>query len=229
MIAALLCCAAALAGERPVHVAGEVGTDFPWDVGGRVTLELPGRLRLMAAVGWMPRAYLHVINEGIIGLGGYDRRTADLVEDTLASSLVLRFHGGWRPFPRAGLYLQGGYGIAALGGTASGADVLSMALDVQVPDWIMEGNDFDVTSGLGLAEVEIGWEGRIWRGLSWRAALGGVWTVSARTEVEPTFDPWLIEPLVDDWCAQAEGELSATLERWVRSPVVTVGLGWRAF
>jgi hypothetical protein len=177
----------------------------------------------------MPRGYVQVINATVVALGGYDEDTAALIEDALSSSLVVHAHAGWRPFRRAGLYLDGGYGLVTLGGTAEGADVVSLALGMQVPGWLFEGNDFEVHSNLHLAEAELGWEGHPWKGLTWRVALAGIWTVKARTEVTPTFDPWLIEPLVDDWCATSEGKLDATYERWVRSPTVVVGVGWRGF
>ncbi len=228
-VATLLLVTTALAGDGPVHLGLEAVTDVPWDVGARATLELPGRLRFAGTVGVLPRRYLHIIDEGIIALGGFDRDTADLIEDALSSSLVLRAHLGWRPFPHAGFYLHGGYGLVTLGGGVSGATALSLALDMEIPEWMVEGYDFSLDSTLHSVELELGWEGALWRDLSWRVGLGGLWTVGANTRVEPLFDPWLAAPLVDAYCDDTEDELDAIYLRWVRAPVLSVGLGWRFF
>ena len=226
---ALACLVTAHADAIPLHLRAEAATDVPWDVGGRVVLEGPARLRLSAAAGTMPRTYVRMINETVIYFDGYDREAASIVEDALASSLVLRTHVGWRPLPRQGLYLQGGYGLVTLGGGVSAGFVLSEALDFRIPEWMLEGYEFDVVSSLHMVEGEVGWEGRIWRGLVWRAALGGTWTLDARTTIAPNFDAWLLDAWITGWCNESAGKLDEKYESFVRIPLATVGLGWRFF
>ena len=90
-------------------------------------------------------------------MDGYDEDTARLIEDALTSSLAWRTQLGWRPFRRAGFYLEGGYGLVTLGGSVSSGPIITRAYGIEVPDWLVAGYDFTVESTLHMAGVELGW------------------------------------------------------------------------
>lgn len=213
----------------PWHVRTESVTDAPLQVGQRVVAEFPGRLRLTSDVGWMPGDYVHAINEIILYFDGYDRDTAVLVEESLTSSMVWRQSLGWRPFRRAGFYLEGGYTLVTLGGGVALSTVLAESTGYRIPDWMFEGYEFGLETDLHMATAELGWEGRIWRRLAWRFALGGFYTVNAETEITPNFDAGLLQWYVDDFCDDSERDLDGKYEEWFHAPTVTVGLGYAFF
>src|SRR6184192_2462139 len=77
------------AGARAeVHLTVEASTDFPLDLAGKVLLELPGRVRLNASVGFMPSAYA----TGYTGFAKlftkYESDTADVIKSGIQSSWV---------------------------------------------------------------------------------------------------------------------------------------------
>ena len=99
----------------PWHLGAEVTTDVPAAISGRVSFEMPLRLRLSTSVGVLPEPYVALINEVVVAAGGYDESTAAVVESALASSLVWRSQVGWRPLADWGLYFDAGYSLATLG------------------------------------------------------------------------------------------------------------------
>src|SRR4051812_7155601 len=95
LLTATVLLAAAAAHARPAqHLRIEAATTVPLVVGARLVAELPARLRLATGIGVMPRAYAEGINEFVVAAGGYDDDVADVIEESLSSSLVWRTNLG---------------------------------------------------------------------------------------------------------------------------------------
>ena len=204
----------------------EAQTDFPLAVGGRVGVEAPWRLRLSTSLGYVPTAYLRAVNNAAVGLGAYERNRADLIEDALKNSLVWRTHVGWRPFPTAGFYVDGGYGMVALGGETNPETVLVALTGLSPPEGesALERN-YRVRAVLHMADVEVGWRWGLGAGFTARTALGAAFTLDSNSRVEPQFEPE--HPLlVTAFSRFAEGYLDDTLERSVHFPLFSFSLGY---
>ena len=230
--AVLFCCslsAAALDSEH-WHLSAEVTTDLPVQVGGRIQLETPHRIRLSTALGVMPGGYVQLINAVLVDAGAYPDATADLIESTLKESLVWRTHVGWRPFSDHGFYFEVGYTLVTLGGAATGQELLAGIVGASAPAGAGESRDYDVASTLHLFDFELGWEWVLWDALTLRAAIGLIATVAASSTVEARFDVVpALRGAVDSFERFSESYLVDTYTSYVFSPVASVGLGYRFF
>ncbi|HEX8435450.1 hypothetical protein [Archangium sp.] len=230
LLAGLLAGAEAKAAEmKQGHgwdITVEANTDFPLSVGGRLGVESPWRLRLSTSLGYLPGAYLQAVNEGAIALDAYDRDRADLIKEALKSSLVWRTHVGWRPFPGAGLYVEGGYGLVALGGETNPETVLVALTGINPPagEEVLN-REYRVRSVLHMLDVEVGWRWGLGAGWTARTALGGAFTLDSNSRVEPQFEP--SNPLlVTAFSRFAEGYLDDTFEQYVHLPVLSFSIGY---
>lgn len=213
-------------GKHGWDITVEANTDFPLSVGGRLGVESPWRLRLSTSLGYLPAAYVGLVNDVGVGLDAYGRNEADLIESSLKNSLVWRTHVGWRPFARAGLYVEGGYGLVALGGEVSAEDVLASLLGIEPPgDSEALTREYRVRSVLHMLDVEVGWRWGLGAGWTARTALGAAFTLDSNSRVEPRFQP--SQPLlVTAFSRLAEGQLDRTFERYVHLPVLSFSIGY---
>jgi hypothetical protein len=205
----------------------EANTDLPLSVGGRLGVESPWRLRLSTSLGYLPAAYVRAVNDVAVELGAYERDEADLIESSLKNSLAWRTHVGWRPFPGAGFYVEGGYGLVALGGETNPEEVLVALTGVSPP----EGEDvldreYRVRSVLHMLDVELGWRWGLGSGWTARTALGAAFTLDSNSRVEPRFEPSQPPLLVTAFSRLAEGYLDRTFERYVHLPVLSFSIGY---
>lgn len=137
--------AAARAEDRPVRVTAGLGTDVPIAVSAFGRVELPYRLRASTSLGVMPGPYVDLVNAVVTGVGGYDDNVASLVRSALSTSLAWRTHVGWRPFPKLGLHAEAGYGLVALGGSATTTELVA-AVTGNAPPEGDGGKELDVAS-----------------------------------------------------------------------------------
>lgn len=204
-------------------------TDVPVYVGARLSAELPHRLRLSTGIGILPGPYVELINAVATQFEGYTDETADLVEDTLQSSLVWRLHAGWRPFENSGFYFEGGYTLVTLGGTTSIETVIAVLSGQEGA--MVEGRDpsepheYDISSTLHLVGFEAGYIFPIGENFTLRAALGGIFTVAASSTVENLFEARRQEA-ADRFNTGVEDYLNDTYKSYVHSPVVSVSVGY---
>jgi hypothetical protein len=213
-------------GRHGWDITVEANTDFPLSVGGRVGVESPWRLRLSTSLGYLPAAYVRAVNDVAVGLGAYERDRATLIEEALKSSLVWRTHVGWRPFPSAGFYVEGGYGLVALGGETNPEEVLVALTGVEPPagESVLD-REYRVRSVLHMVDVELGWRWGLGAGWTARTALGAAFTLDSNSRVEPQFEP--SQPLlVTAFSRFAEGYLDRTFEQYVHFPVLSLSLGY---
>lgn len=207
-----------------VHLDLVAGTTFPVDVGGRLQLELPHRLRLGFAGGWLPHAYIDVVNEIALAAGWYDDDTGRLVSEGLADAAVFGVDLGWRPIPRKGLILGAGYQLVALGGGLVPTDLVSAA--VPLGGLGRSAGSADLSSLLHTVTVHLGYE-QVWLDhLVLRVAVGGMFTVWSSTDIEGSGG--LLGASDATW-TRAEEYLDQTYRSYVHTPSLAVQLGYRFF
>jgi hypothetical protein len=200
-------------------------TNAPVDVGARITGETPFRLRGAAGFGIIPGAYLGLINDAVSGMGAYDDRTAGIVDGSFSGGHVWRAQVGFRPFPRAGFYVDGGYAHVVLSGNVYGSDVAP-----EVDELVVEGIDlgdagYRVNTTLHMWLVEIGWQAQVARRMTLGAALGVMGTLSAWTEADPNFEQGRSE-LGRSLSANATREIDDALETYGYVPTLTLRIGY---
>lgn len=205
------------------------GTTVPTDVGGGLTLHMPFGLRVSGGLGGLPGSYVDLINDLVIALDGYDETTAAIVKDTLKSSLVGNVMLGWKPLPKIGLFIEGGYRVAALGGSSSAQTILEEVTGVSLPP-ITEVTDrtYKITSTLHMLEFHLGYDVIIAKHFLIRPYIGGAFTVDAAAEITPEFETMRGEA-VDELTRAGEDYLITTYKRYVHTPVVGLAIGWRFF
>lgn len=217
---------------RDYHLDVEAQTNLPIDVGGRISVEFPHRLRLSTSLGGLPGGYVKVINGIAISTGGYDKDTALVVEETLEGSLVWRTHFGWRPLKKRGFYFEAGYGFASLGGGLAGSDALVLA-GVDDEFALAAAGDYSVDTKLHMLDVEIGYQFLVARShIPIRLALGYAGALGSNTEVTPEDNNGparLMEARTDSADQLATYLDDKIFSKYVHTLVVTVGIGFRIF
>lgn len=174
----------------------------------------------------MPGPYVDTINALLVETDAYDQITADVVSSSLESSIIWRFHAGWRPVPGYGFYFEAGYGLATLGGGLSGQELVAEMLGTQPPSGTTGGAAYSISSTLHMVDLEVGWRWFLWRGLTLRAAVGCALTVGADTTVTPEFTP-RSAALVEAFTAYGAAYLDDIYTSYVFTPTVSIAVGWR--
>jgi hypothetical protein len=216
--------AATAARAEPWKLGAELRTDFPLDVGGTLWAEGRGRVQLSLGVGWLPGTYVDAIDSTVVAFGGMSRGEADLVRVALRSSAVARAHVGWRPLAEHGLYLDGGYGMVALGGGATTAQLITAVTGAMPPSGSVD-RPYRVYSTLHMLDAEVGWRWRLDAGLTLRAAIGFAGTFAASSDVRPDFMP--TDPAKQQvYTDLAAKKLDAIYTSYVFTPVFSVASGW---
>ena len=227
LVVLLTCPGTARAGEPRWQAGLEALTDFPVQLGGKVWVELPHRLRVSTSLGVLPGGYVDVINSFLVGVGAYNEATADVVRSSLESSLIWRVHAGWRPMSRRGFYFEIGYGLATLGGGLTAQDLICAMTGAAPPSGTSTGANYSVSSTLHMVDIELGWCWTLFRGLTLRAAVGAALTVGADTSVEPL--AYQGSRLVKQFSAFSETYLDDIYTSYVFTPTLTVAVGWRVW
>lgn len=216
--------AAGAAHAEPWHAGAELHTDFPLDVGARLWTEARGRVQLSLDVGWLPGAYVDAIDSTVVAFGGMSKAQADLVHVALRSSAVARAHVGWRPLASHGLYVEGGYGMLALGGGATTSELLT-AVTGTMPPADSTDRSYRVYSTLHMLDAGVGWRWQLEGGVTLRAAVGFAGTFAASTSVRPDFTPK--DPAQQQvYTSMASAKLDHLYTSYVFTPVFTVASGW---
>ncbi len=229
-LATLLALPARAQSPSPWHLQLEALTDVPLDVGGRVVVEGPLRLRLSTSLGVLPGPYVDIINDFAVALGGYNQQTAALIQSSLSSSLVWRTHLGWRPFPRAGFVFDVGYGLVALGGGVNAADAIAAVLGKNATTAAPTAADYNVASTLQMIDADLGWEWTLFGDrLVIEAGLGFSATLGASTSATPTTTTAHGQQARDDFGDAAAHYLDGLYTSYVYTPVATVAAGYRFF
>lgn len=213
---------------RVFHLGLEAVNDFPLDVGGQLTFEMPYGLRLSTSFGVLPRAFVDAISSVAVDAGLYDDNAATLVSNALENAFVWRLHAGWRPFPSAGFYLEVGYGMVSVGSRASSADVVAALTGQTLPAGVPSDLGVDLESTIHMVDIEIGWELVVASHLVLRLALGAALTVGASTQITPDSSVSGYLP-VQQYAGEAEATIDDALTSYAFLPTLSIALGYRLF
>jgi hypothetical protein len=201
------------------------GTQFPLGLGPQLTLEIPLRILFQAELAWMPAAYGSAINSFIEAFGKEGAIIGPVIEEALADSFVFRGSAGWRPFPKYGFEILGGYTLIKVSGEAPGEVVAGLVggdLADTIEDNVTTPIAFDST--LHNFHVALGWRFlAIDDHLVIRANIGYTQTVGSSTSAQIADFPELeadINPVVD-------AELDRILTRDIKLPVLGLNAGYR--
>ncbi len=238
LIGLILCAPPVLAQNEPTVTAAaeqsslrfgaEALTSFPIQLGGRLWLELPGRVRVGTSLGYLPGAYESAVNSVLVDAGAYDKPTGELVRAALSSSLVWRAEVGWRPFSDLGGYIDVGYALATIRGDfdlASLADVLDQPSLTAVRGLP---NSYALSGLLHMITVELGWQWLVYKGLTIRAAAGAAISVAATAEIQAggtSAQTSLAAGLI----SASEVLVEETLTQYVVTPTISLALGWQVY
>mgnify|MGYP000980163059 FL=1 len=212
------------------HMDLQAQTELPLQVGGRITLETPYRLRVSTSMGWLPPAYLDLVNVVMVAAGAYKQSTADLLSASLDDALIWKIRLGWRPFKDHGFYFEAGYALATLGGGMGAEELITAATGKKLDPLLgLADKEYDLDATLHMIDVELGW---IWLvakdALSIRLEVGFTATLGASATVTPRFTPpAAARDKVADWTRQAADYLERTCRTYVMTPVIGLGIGWR--
>lgn len=219
--------------DHPYHMKLEATTNAPVDIGGRLTLELPGRFRIMAGVGVMPSFYSSLINQIAVRAMLYDQTVAAILKTTLDNSLVWRIHGEWRAIPSAGFFIGFGYSQALLGGTVNGASIAGMSASLNVPASVLSGVNYQINSTLHMLSGEVGYEFSFFANvMTLRLALGFTGTIASKTNVQAQVAAG-VPAQVAAAAVQAGAQAAAIFDTMYRdsvfSPTLSIGVGFKLF
>ena len=210
-----------------LSLGAEALSEFPMQVGGRIWVELPGRIRVSTTLGYLPGAYESAVNAALVGAGAYDSQTGEVISSVMDDSLIFRVSLGWRPFKNHGAYISAGYMLAFLEGSLSPQLVQAAAGNLPVSTSALSGylEGFSVDSTLHMVHAEVGWQWVVGRGLSLRLGLGAALTVDAYSSI--TSDGSARSQQVAALLAPTAAYLDETLTSYVFTPTVTMALGWQ--
>jgi hypothetical protein len=161
-----------------------IQTTAPLDIGARLDVELPARVRVFGSIGYLPPPYSALITDVVVLAGGYTEQQGEIVRQGLDSSVVGRVGAGYRVLPNYDLFVDVGYSLVTLGGGFTGEEVLALATGVDPPE--VDGGEraYSVSSTLHLAFIDVGYEFFISRHVFLRASLGFAGALAASTTVE---------------------------------------------
>lgn len=209
-----------------VSVDAEVGTQFPLDFGVGARVHLPARLYAGARVGFLPSANVGAINTFATAIGAYGDPVAEVIEAAIGESLILSIDAGWKPFVTErwtrNVSLQAGYVIATLGGEITQQEALEAAFAVDFPESSDEG--YDLGSTVHLLRFEAMVQPQLTERLHLDLGVGAAFTVAANARAEPTSGDGARQAATT---VAIETALEETFVRYVHTPTVRVGLGWR--
>jgi hypothetical protein len=226
MMAAALAAPPSSESDRDTHLDLLARTSLPWDIGGRLQGEFPGRLRLGLEVGWVPPAYIDMANAIVEGFGGYDESVSTLISSAVERSVVVGVDVGWRPWPKEGFQFYAGYMGVFAGGGLTGTEALAAVSDA-VPSVATSAIDVQLSTTIHLVKTGVSWE-LVWaERFVMRFDLGGAFTVGSRTtgELETSVGNRVTDAAIDELKVYLDDQIQS----WVHSPLIGLSMGVRFF
>ena len=220
----------------------ELLTDIPIAVGTNIIYEGPYRLRVSGMLGWMPSDFVTLSNSVVQQIEpSYSQETAELVENTIKDSLVMRLKAGWKPFKARGLIIQTGYTLVTLGGGTT----LRTLIEGITGNMIEGGRErsrervptsVQATASLQMIDLGLGWE---WAlndqamiqqsgGIILRTEIGWSYTFTSNAQLQsdvPADRPRL-RAAFDTLEDEGEQYLIETFEQYIHPPSFTIALGY---
>ena len=222
--------------KEPAHVDAMVGTNVAVNIGAQIRIEGPYRIRGSLGLGFLPGGYLNIINSISTGFGWYDELTADLIAAALKNSLIFHPRIGWRPIPKAGFHFDGGWMIAALGGSLTGAETVAVLTGEELADTPENAiAEIGVNATDHMLTVDVGYEVVVKERLVMDFTLGGAFSVVATSKLEgvtsdsnrPGPGQQLVSGVSEELTAAGEQYLNETFTKYVHTPTVGIMVGYR--
>lgn len=215
------------------HLNLEASSTMPVTMGGRLMLEMPGRIRLATTLGVLPSFYADFINAVATGAQLYDQQTGTLLKSTLQDSFVWQLQLEWRPFTNYGFYLGAGYSMAILHGTITGASIAGYTAGLNVPSRYLNALSYNVNSTLHMMSGELGWEFHFFRDvMSLRVALGFIGTVASSTTIQTQVNaavPAQVRTAATNVANVAASAFDGMYRSYIFSPTFSLAMGFRFF
>lgn len=196
-----------------------VGTHLPLSIGVDAQLELPLRFLVSLHLGWMPPAYVEMINATATAFGWYNEPMADLLAAAIQRSFVLRASVGWRPFEHEGFMFLFGYTLVTIGGGVTSAQAVQAVTGYEMDP--RHSTDIDIQTVLHALHASVGWQWLLADHFLIRTAVGYVHTILSETSTDAGAAAEMLpmeeaERLVDD-----------VLQTHALSPEVHLTAGYR--
>jgi hypothetical protein len=202
-----------------------VGTAFPLDVGGAVTVETPHRILLSVGAGWMPTPYADSIDDTLRAFGAYDSDVSALIRAGLKNSFVLQPSIGWRPLSRHGLEILAGYTLITLGGSLSGRQAIEAVTGRTFPN--DAGAQIPLHSTLHNVHLIIDWRWLLRGHWVFRAGVELVHCISSSSGIDVTSRLPRGQEAIAEINAAIDQYLDGIYTTYVYSPVVAVSAAYR--
>ena len=218
----------AKARQPRLSLGAEALSEFPLQVGGRIWIELPGRISVSTSLGYLPGAYESAVNAALVSDGAYDSQTGEVIRSVMDDALIWRLSLGWRPFKGHGAYLSAGYMLALLEGALSPQLVQAAAGNLPLSTSALSSylSGYSVDTTLQMVHAELGWQWIVGRGLSLRLGLGAALTVGASSSITSDGSSARSQQ-VAALLSPTEAYLDDTLTSYVFTPTVTLAMGWQ--
>lgn len=220
-----------LPGERRRRIAAvdlAFGTHLPISIGGELTGTFYEHFLVSLHVGYLPDAYVSMINGIATGAGAYDDTVAGVVSAAANGSRVVRASVGARPFARSAFELQLGYTMISAGGDVAGREAIERATGADLAGYDTDGS---VASRLHGIHASVGGRWVFREHLMFNLALGWFHTLRSRTQIGANGElPLDSQALlrVQSAVSEAENYLDRrVLQRWAFTPEFRMTLGYR--
>lgn len=200
----------------PVRFSVSLATHLPLSLGASAGVEIPQGIFAELHLGWMPRAYVDLINGFATDLGLYDPALGDLLGASLSGSMVVRASAGVRPFGESGLELLLGYTRLTSGGSETSNEIIQRATGSSLPAL---GEGIPVEATTHALHVALGVRWLFDGGWFFRGRLGYVHTISATADVQVPDRPAI--------SSQAAALVVDTLTQYGFSPELQLDAGFR--
>ena len=210
----------------PFELRLEASSVFPMMVGGGLTLETPGDLRLSLSAGVTPTLYIDAVRAAV-GADGLASQSA--VESLLAhmeEPFVFRFDYAWKPSWAKGFFISVGYGFIRAAATLPAGEVPE-DLWSRIDGMTAESTAF-MNVAIHMANAEIGYELDLADHWMMRIAIGGSFTFAARSDMRVSNVNDTAAD-IDDGSTSADDYIESGLTKYGHTPTVSVSFGYRAF
>jgi hypothetical protein len=206
------------------HFDVGIGTYFPAAFDVEAQVELPYRILVRSALGFMPSPYSNSIVDVIGDFGALNAFEEDLIKTAIDNSVVFRVSAGWRPFSSLGLEALVGYTLVTAGGSVSGADVVDSYLE-------SKGSSDRVTSltnasvplraTLDNFDVTVDWRFVLWDDrIVIRPSLGYLQCFASSTSVTATPSRPAFQAALSKANADLQGYLNPYFIEYVKAPLI---------
>jgi hypothetical protein len=212
---------------HPFALDLNAATLIPLSVGPELDVELPGRVLAQVHLGWMPELYSRTLTGALENAGVYDDTVGALIDGALESATTWRLAAGWRPFRDSGFEVTLGYVHVSLeGSTTSGELAPLVSADIAERLNSEIGNvGIHVDSQIHHLTAALGWRWLIAKRLVMVANVGYLQAFASHSSLQIDGFPELTRlaaPTVDS-------VLHDHYMRYIKIPVVGIGIGYRFF